>query len=148
MEAVYLGRHDLAAGVHKALGDAGYQLKRAFYWDGSHALIPDNPFHVPADLVVCAHWPRILGPEWLQRDALNLHPNLSHGYKVEDPVGRALTDGHTLMSVACHHMTNAPDSGEIVAEHWRTIPAGSSREYAYQLLLPLYESVLREALCS
>ncbi len=146
MVAVYLGRHLPYWGVRRALTNGGYRLSRLFTWDGDHRIIPDNPEYTNCDLVVCAHWPRILHSHWLYQPALNLHPNLSLGYKVEDPVGRALADEHTLMSVACHRMTPDPDSGEILAEHWRTIPEGSSREYAYQLLTPLYESVLREAL--
>lgn len=118
-------------------------------WDGDHERIPALAPPGDGDLIVSAHWPRLFTAAQLEaheHGGLNLHPNLSLGYKVENPVGRALEDNHTLMSVACHRMTADPDTGEILAEHWRTIPQGSTVEYAYQLLHPLYESALREAL--
>ncbi len=130
----------------RVLGDH-YDVTIKATWDGNHTRIPPTP-PSQGDLLVSCHWPRLFTSEILaaHTDAVNLHPNLSLGYKVEDPVGRALQNGRTMMSVACHRMTEEPDEGEILAEHWRTIPAGSSREYAYELLRPLYVSVLREGL--
>ncbi len=126
-----------------------WKCKVVAWWTGNHEVLPGGTPDGDGDLIVSCHWPRLFSDEQIQAHkygGLNLHPNLSLGYKVENPVGRALEDGHTLMSVACHRIISEPDGGEILAEHWRTVPEGSTTGYVYHLLHPLYRSVLEEAL--
>ena len=146
--ANFYGRTGFAHRLGNVTRDAGFGWNVAAIWNGDHDSIPQTPWE-EGDLLISCHWPRLFPSDLLAahpHGGLNLHPNLSLGYLVEDPVGRALENGRTMMSVACHRMEEEADSGDILAEHWRTIPEGSSREYAYELLRPLYESVLREAL--
>lgn len=148
MNADLYCRTGYTALIQEALVAEGWQPNLRRTWSGNHDALPAPAEAGFGDLVVSCHWPLMFSAEYLAQHpfgGLNLHPNLSLGYKVEDPVGRALGDGHGLMSVDCHRMTAEADSGEILATHWRTVPEGSTRSYAYDLLRPLYASVLREA---
>lgn len=142
-------RHGYALAVASVIREHGWTPMIRQTWSGNHDRIPPAQERGDGDLVLSCHWPRLFTDSFLgahQYGGINLHPNLSLGYKVEDPVGQALRNNKRMMSVACHRMTSDPDSGEILAEHWRTIPDGSTVEYAYELLKPLYSSVLKEAL--
>ena len=61
-------------------------------------------------------------------------------------MGRALELGVTVGSVGCHWMTEKVDDGPVIYEEYCDIRGANNREEVYEILYPLYRSVLLESL--
>jgi methionyl-tRNA formyltransferase len=71
------------------------------------------------DLVLSVMYRRLLGPELLALPplgAVNLHPSLLPRYRGRAPVNWVLVNGETRTGVTLHHMVEAADAGDIVAQ--------------------------------
>jgi UDP-4-amino-4-deoxy-L-arabinose formyltransferase/UDP-glucuronic acid dehydrogenase (UDP-4-keto-hexauronic acid decarboxylating) len=77
-----------------------------------------------ADLFVSIMYRRLLGAELLRLPriaAINLHPSLLPKYRGRAPVNWALVNGERRTGVTLHHMVEAADAGDVIAQEAVTI---------------------------
>ncbi len=79
------------------------------------------------DLVVCAGFMRVLGPEFLRRfpgRVVNTHPSLLPAFPGRHAVADALAYGVTLAGVTVHLVDEGVDTGPVVAQAAVPVLAG------------------------
>lgn len=100
-----------------------------------------------ADLLVCVHGREIVPRALLRlprRGGINVHPCL-YAYKGADPVIRLLRDRNPKASVGVHRMERQVDAGTVLVEEFMDVAGWRTAEEVYNVLYPLYATVLLKA---
>lgn len=107
-----------------------------------------KPLLKRSDLLICVHGLEVVPKALLELPRLggiNVHPCL-YAYKGLHPIERLLRDGSRRASVGVHRMTERIDVGEVLVEEFVDIGPRRTIEEVYNLLYPLYATVLFKAL--
>ena len=89
---------------------------------------PESPNHplwieriraMGPDAILSAHYRRMIGGELLSAcpgRSFNLHASLLPRFRGRAPINWVLVEGETETGITLHHMTEAPDAGDVVAQ--------------------------------
>ncbi len=117
--------------------------------DPNHPLWLERLSEFNADLLLCCHYRAMVSPQLrglFPQGCLNLHTSLLPKFRGRAPINWVLVKGETVTGVTLHHMSDAADAGDIVAQRRVEIGANDDARALTGKLAAAAEALLKETL--